>query len=103
MNYKLVVTKPAENDLTDILQYISKELSAPKAASDFLDEVLKCYDNVSANPLMYALCDNDKLKNKNYRKAIIKNYIMFYRIEKQSNTIYIMRFIYGRRDYMNIL
>lgn len=101
MSYKLVVTKPAEKDLTDILQYISKDLSAPKAASDFLDEVLKCYDNISENPLMYAVCDNDRLKNKEYRKAIIKNYIMFYRIDE--NIIYIMRFIYGRRDYINLL
>lgn len=103
MSYKLVVSKPAEKDLADILQYISKDLSAPKAASDFLDEVLKCYDNVSANPLMYALCDNDRLKNKKYRKAIIKNYIMFYRVDETSHTIYIMRFIYGRRDYINLL
>lgn len=103
MSYKLVVSKPAEKDLADILQYISKDLSAPKAASDFLDEVLKCYDNVSANPLMYALCDNDRLKNKKYRKAIIKNYIMFYRVDETSDTVYIMRFIYGRRDYINLL
>ena len=47
MSYKLVVSKPAEKDLTDILQYISNDLSAPKAASDFLDEVLKRYDNIS--------------------------------------------------------
>ncbi len=103
MSYKLIVAKPAENDLADILQYISKDLSAPRAASDFLDEVLKCYDNVSENPLMYALCDNDRLKSKKYRKAIIKNYIMFYRVDEMSNTVYIMRFIYGRRDYISLL
>jgi len=103
MNYKLIVTKPAEKDLADILQYISKDLSAPKAASDFLDDVLKCYDNISANPMMYALCYNDRLKNKEYRKAIIKNYIMFYRVDKSNHIIYVMRFIYGRRDYINLL
>lgn len=103
MSYKLVVSKPAEKDLADILQYISKDLSAPKAASGFLDEVLKCYDNISDNPLMYALCDNGRLKVKKYRKAIIKNYIMFYRVDETNHTAYIMRFIYGRRDYINLL
>ncbi|MGN0247519.1 MAG: type II toxin-antitoxin system RelE/ParE family toxin [Lachnospiraceae bacterium] len=103
MFYKLIVTKPAESDLSDILQYISKDLSAPKAASEFLDEVLKCYDNISENPLMYALCDNDRLKNKKYRKAIIKNYIMFYRVDEENHIIYIMRFIYGRRDYIRLI
>ena len=78
-------------------------MSAPKAANDLLDDILKCYDNISMNPLMYALCDNDRLKSKKYRKAVIKNYIMFYRVDEEKQTIYIMRFIYGRRDYMNLL
>ena len=103
MNYNLVITKPAEKDLADILQYISKDLSAPKAANDLLDDILKCYDNISLNPLMYALCDNDRLKIKKYRKAVIKNYIMFYRVDEEKQKIYIMRFVYGRRDYINLL
>ena len=103
MNYNLVITKPAEKDLADILQYISKDLSAPKAANDLLDDILKCYDNILLNPLMYALCDNDRLKSKKYRKAVIKNYIMFYRVDEEKQIIYIMRFIYGRRDCINLL
>ena len=47
MNYNLVITQPAKKDLADILQYISKDLSAPKAANDLLDDILKCYDNNS--------------------------------------------------------
>lgn len=67
-----------------------------------LDDILKCYDNISLNPLMYALCDNNRLKSKEYRKAVIKNYIMFYRVDEVKQTIYIIRFIYGRRDYINL-
>lgn len=78
-------------------------MSAPKATNDLLDDILKCYDNISLNPLMYALCDNNRLKSKEYRKAVIKNYIMFYRVDEVKQTIYIMRFIYGRRDYINLL
>ena len=78
-------------------------MSAPKAANDLLDDILKCYDNISLNPLMYALCNNNRLKSKEYRKAVIKNYIMFYRVDEVKQTIYIMRFIYGRRDYINLL
>lgn len=77
-------------------------MSAPKATNDLLDDILKCYDNISLNPLMYALCDNNRLKSKEYRKAVIKNYIMFYRVDEVKQTIYIMRFIYGRRDYINL-
>lgn len=103
MNYKLVITKNAENDLDDILQYISNELAAPKAASNFLDNVVKCYENISLNPKLYAICDNNRLRAKEYRKAIINNYIMFYRVDENNKKIYVMRFIYGRRDYINLI
>jgi hypothetical protein len=35
-----------------------------------LDDILKCYDNISSNPLMYAFCDNDRLKSKNTGKQL---------------------------------
>lgn len=70
MNYNLVITQPAKKNLADILQYISKDLSAPKAANDLLDDLLQCYDNIPSNPLMYALCDNDRLKSKNTEKQL---------------------------------
>lgn len=74
MNYNLVITQPAKKDLADILQYISKDLSAPKAANDLLDDILKCYDNISSNPLMYALCDNDRLKVRIQKSSYKKLY-----------------------------
>ena len=70
MNYNLVITQPAKKDLADILQYISKDLSAPKAANDLLDDILKFYYNISSNPLMYALCYNDRPKSKNTEKQL---------------------------------
>ena len=52
---------------------------------------------------MYALCNHNRLKEKGYRKAIIKNYIMFYRADEENDTVYIMRFLYGRRDYIRLI
>jgi hypothetical protein len=36
-------------------------------------------------------------------KLFVINYIMFYRVDEEKQIIYIMRFIYGRRDYINLL
>lgn len=103
MSCKLVVTEPAEKDLEEIIGYISKELSAPQAASDFLDSVMDCYENLENNPLMYEECRNERFKERKYRKAVIKNYLMIYRYDSEINTVFIMRFIYGRRDYINLI
>ena len=103
MQYKLVITGTAEQDLEDIAGYIANDLSSPKAAVTFLNDVENCYDNISLNPHMYPLCENERLKRQEYRKALIKNYIMFYRADDKTRTIYVMRFIYGGRDYIKLL
>lgn len=103
MKYDIVVTNPAQDDLEEILNYISVDLSAPKSAIEMLNKIKSIFENLSINPLMYPLCNIDNLKAKNYRKAVINNYLMFYRIDDKNETIYIMRFIYGRRDYINLI
>ena len=103
MKYDIVVTNPAQDDLEEILNYISVDLSAPKSAIEMLNKIKSIFENLSINPLMYPLCNIDNLKEKNYRKAVINNYLMFYRVDDKNETIYIMRFIYGRRDYINLI
>lgn len=103
MKYDIVVTNPAQDDLEEILNYISVDLSAPKSAIEMLNKIKSIFENLSINPLMYPLCNIDNLKAKNYRKAVINNYLMFYRVDDKNETIYIMRFIYGRRDYINLI
>ena len=46
---------------------------------------------------------NDRPDDSGYRKITVKNYIVFYRVDDKANTIYIMRVIYGRRDYINLI
>lgn len=103
MKYDIVVTNPAQDDLEEILNYISVDLSASKSAIEMLNKIKSIFENLSINPLMYPLCNIDNLKAKNYRKAVINNYLMFYRVDDKNETIYIMRFIYGRRDYINLI
>jgi plasmid stabilization system protein ParE len=60
--YKLSISELAHQDLDKIVSYIAIELSNPTAASKFLDEVVKCYNNLKANPLMYERCQDKRLK-----------------------------------------
>ena len=55
------------------------------------------------NPKIYQLCDYQNFKEKGYRKAVIKNYVLIYRIDEETNTVYILHFVYGRQDYYSII
>ena len=103
MAYKIVITNVAEKDLNEIIDYISKKLFAPKAASEFLDKIELYYENIALNPLMFPSCESINLKHKNYRKAVLENYIMFYKVDDVNKTVYIMRFVYAKSDYFGII
>lgn len=99
MSYKLFITQDAYKDIDEIISYIVNVLKNPIAADNFLSEIEDNFNAVADNPEMYAYCTDKKLRNDGYRKFMVKNYIVFYRADKEENIVYIMRVIYGRRDY----
>ncbi len=103
MSYKIYATNLAIQDLESIINYISAELYNPTAASSFLDAVYKCYDNLEQMPLMFKQCNSPKLRDMGYRRAVIKNYVMVYRVEETERTVYILRFFYVAQEYEKLI
>jgi toxin ParE1/3/4 len=103
MTYRLVVSKEIAEDIEDIVLYIASKLNNPSAASAFLDTVQKGYSNVVENPAMYSLCNDDRLCNGRYRKIVIKNYLMLYRINEYDKTVIVVRVVYGGRNYSELI
>ncbi|NCB76659.1 MAG: type II toxin-antitoxin system RelE/ParE family toxin [Negativicutes bacterium] len=101
--YKLVITELAHQDLDRIVSYIVVQLSNSKAAGDFLDEVTACYGFLKSTPMMYERCQDRRLGEEGYRKAVIKNYVLVYKISEESKTVSIMRFFYGAQDYTKLI
>ncbi|MDT8900265.1 type II toxin-antitoxin system RelE/ParE family toxin [Anaeroselena agilis] len=101
--YKLVITELAHQDLDSIVSYIAVQLSNPKAAGDFIDEVTVCYGFLKSNPMMYERCQDRRLGEEGYRKAVIKNYVLVYKINEASKIVSIMRFFYGAQDYTKLI
>lgn len=101
--YKLVITELAYQDLDSIVSYIAVQLSNAKAAGDFLDEVTACYGFLKSNPMMYERCQDRRLGEEGYRKAVIKNYVLVYKINEESKIVSIMRFFYSAQDYTKLI
>ena len=101
--YKLIVAELAHQDLDNIVSYIAIQLANPTAAGDFLDEVAKCYGYLKSNPMMYAKCQDKRLEKEGYRKALIKNYVLVYKINEASKTVSILRFFYSAQDYVKLI
>lgn len=103
MAYEIIKTELAEQDLDSILGYMIHSLANPSAAASFADEVEACYSDLEKMPLMYELCHDPRLRALEYHKAVIKNYIMVYKVDEAAKTVHILRFFYGRRDYEKLI
>ena len=66
MGYNVRMMEKAEEDLSEIVKYISDTLCNPKAAASLLEDFLKAKTNIEDNPYMYPL-SKDEL---NYERLI---------------------------------
>ena len=101
--YKVLITELAQTDLDEIVEYIAVQLCNPIAAGDLLDEVDKCYSYLRSNPFIYAKSEDARLEKEGYRKALIKNYILFFKVFEDEKKVIVYRIIYGARDYQKLL
>ena len=79
-HYKILVSKTYHKDLRYIIHYIYHNLDAPITASTLLDEIESTVSTLSIMPLRYGLVDDAYLHRKEFRKCLVKNYIIFYKV-----------------------
>ncbi len=103
MAYRIVVTEKAEQDLDEILSYIVKTLCNIPAAVNLMDDVESCYEKLTENPLLYPECQQPLLRKRQYRKAIIHDFLLLYRVDEQQKIIYAERYFSQMQDYAHKL
>ena len=101
--YRLEYLPIAMQDLTEIARYISHELCNPSAAEKLSNKMIKAADSLIDFPYSNSVHVTAKPLKQEYRKLIVRNYIMFYWIEEKEKLITIARVIYARRDYEKIM
>jgi plasmid stabilization system protein ParE len=101
--YKLKISKLYDSDVDSCYDYINDTLKNPTAAYNLISEIKGKLILICENPRIRPLVRDDYLANLGYRLLNIKNYLLFYIIGEDNKHIKIVRFLYGRRDWMNIL
>ena len=101
--YSIIITEPAEQDLNSAVDYFITVLKAPKAAQTLLDEIEDKINFLSINPLIYEIENDDYLQERNIRSVLVRSHILFYITNQKSEEVVILRILYARRNWLNIL
>ena len=97
--YKVEFLPLAQQDLIDIVQYISKELENPEAAHRLADGLINAGERIAEFPYSNSAYIPVKPLKHEYRRLLVKSYIIFYWVDEASKIATIARVIYARRDY----
>ena len=95
---KLRFTPEALNDLAEIKQYIRKNLESPITAGKIISGILASCSLLKKQPRLGKELSKRIDRETDYRYLISGNYIVFYRIENNSISVY--RIIDARTDYI---
>ena len=103
MRYQLHITKAAQRDIVDATDYIEYFLKNPIAADHLLDLIEEKTFTLSSNPKIHPLVEDSVLYAWGIRFVVINNYLAFYKIDESKKIVYIIRFLYSKRDWRHIL
>ena len=101
--YNVEVTQIAEQDYYKAEAYIKYELYNQKAAAGLAKKLHEAINDLSFFPTKYHICNDDFLRVWEIRFVPVNNYLLFYIVREDEKTVYVLRFLYSRRDWQKIL
>lgn len=101
--YKVVVTDQAKQDLNGIAHYIAVDLQEPITALNQIKRIRAEVFALESMPERYGLVQDEYLAAQGIRKVSVDNYLVFYTADKANQTVSIVRVLYGRRDWNNLI
>lgn len=101
MEYKVVVTRDAEEDLERFVKYLIIEKESMQAAENVLNDYDATIESLKHVAGSLKLCDNPRLRQSKYRRINFLNhrYFMLYRIE--DNVVFVDNIFHELQDYKN--
>lgn len=98
MTWKIKYSAQALEDVRSIYEYIAFELLMPDTASNQVNKIMKSVYVLDEMPMMYKAYEEEPWRSKGLRVFPVDNYIVLYLPKEDTNTVNIVRIIYGGRD-----
>lgn len=98
MIYSVKISKQAENDLRSIYEYIAFELQSLQNAQGQIGRLESNILKLKEMPERFSAFEKEPWKSRNLRVMPVDNYLVFYIPDKLTETVNILRVMYGGRD-----
>lgn len=100
---EIILTEPAEYDLLDIEYYIHVHLNNPQASIRVTNGIIDVMRELEDYPTRFQFVNDDLLKKIGLRMTWFDNYNIFYYYDELTDIVHIIRILYSKADWQNIL
>lgn len=101
--YEVIITPTAYKEINKIYEYISENLYAKKAAKDLMRKVEEVVQNLKYAPKIHTIIEKFDEEKREYRRIVIKNFIILYTIDEEKEIVYVTHMYYGGSNYLNTI
>ena len=102
-SYAVEMTQQAEEQLLEIVRYISVMLRSPQAAMSTLDALEEEINSLSAMPSRYPAIGDDPAGNRGIRRTRARSFNIYYQVDDAKKRVNILAVCYARRDQKRVI
>lgn len=98
MSYEVIISDQAQADLREIFAHIAFGLQSKINAARQIDRIEKEIMSLSEMPERYKRYEREPWFSRNTHIMTVDRFCVFYQVDRDSDTVYILRVLYGGRD-----
>ena len=106
MAYDVIVDPRVADRVDEIVGYFADALSSPAAACNFLNGLDEAIANLESFPLSYPQALDSRLAARGYRKALVGNYVLLFRVleaGERGGTVFVTNLFHGSQDWPGLV
>ena len=101
--YRVFIKSTAKADLHEIFRYITEVLYEPKTAERICDSIETAIFSLRQFPLRHGVIEEEPFVSKEIHKMPVKNHIVFYTVDSTIKEVQVLRVMYSRRNWQNLI
>lgn len=103
MKYKIIRTDKLDEQLREIILYITEDSGSIDIALNYLDKIEAAINNLEDFPMSGSIPRYSILRKQGYRVLIVERHLIFYKVDDDKRIVIIYAIVDGRREYRNLI
>lgn len=103
MQYKIIRTDKADEQLRELIFYIAEDSGSIDIALDYLDKIEAAINRLEIFPLSDSVPRYSILRKQGYRALIAERHLVFYKVNEREKIVTIYAVVDSRQEYRNLL